>query len=473
MTWIIILLLLFILWTLNSRYSKLGKIIADLVNKKAYKLPDEIILDTVRVPAANQPALIQWFVDKGFNPKRSFQLGSQAHLHLLVREGSDSNLWVDLLTKGEDAMLASAEAKVELDGGQFDDVAFNYQLLFPEQSVPRPKLSDLFKTCKKKTTKSNSRTAPQTDTVQQNNYKTQQAPVRPSTRIQRTDCFQVGSVVFNAIQNAPGISYQGGNNTPDVRIALIDSRASFSAINEVEEVINNSDPYIQYLSDASNDFDGMDFSTVEDHGTFMASLIASSYSASSALKIRNYSFHDGQSGHLMEVICAVLAAADQGVDILNLSLGYVGESADHHLRRAFQFARSKNILIVCAAGNLNSDNDTNGYWPANFSVMDNVITVAAVGATGLLWNETTEVGSNFGLVTVPVAIHAENVPGLVADGSTKTLSGTSCGAAKLSAVAAEIKSQNPGFSAAELKTAVLNQIAPGGPIFPVPGGGMA
>ena len=472
MKWIIILLLLLLLWLLNSRYTKLGSIVAQLLRKKAYQLPDEIILDTARVPAANKNSLIQWFQDKGYIKKRSFELGTTAELHLLIKQGADSTRWIDLLTKGEDAVLASAQAKVELDGGQFDDVSFNYQLLFPEQRLPLPRLADLFKKCTKQKTTPRQQPTTQIDSTAQKDYSQRPQSTAPAGGRDRSACFKVVPVNYNAVQNDPNISYQGGTNLPAVHVALIDSRASFAGLGDIE-VPANGDPYNNYLNTPTNDFDGMDFSSPEDHGTFMASLIASNYTDAAALKIRNYSCHDGQSGHLMEVICAILAAAQQGVDIINLSLGYAGDSADDHLRRAINFAAAKNVLVVCAAGNLNADNDLNAYWPANFSVLTNVLTVAATDPAGQLWNENQEVGSNFGQVTVPIAINAASIPGLIADGSKRTLSGTSCAAAKITAIAANIKSQNPGLSASELKSAVLSQIAPGGPIFPVPGPAMA
>jgi len=81
---------------------------------------------------------------------------------------------------------------------------------------------------------------------------------------------------------------------------------------------------------------------------------------------------------------AIRYAADQGADIINLSLGFSKNSVEDEtlysdcaalLSSAISYARDKGCFIVTSAGNENGNIDENGSYPAN---SPNVITVAAI-----------------------------------------------------------------------------------------------
>lgn len=72
-----------------------------------------------------------------------------------------------------------------------------------------------------------------------------------------------------------------------------------------------------------------------------------------AVKVLN----DQGSGASSWIAAGIRYAADQGVDIISLSLG--GPSADPNTRSAIQYAISKGCWVVCAAGN--DGRETNNY----------------------------------------------------------------------------------------------------------------
>jgi serine protease len=118
------------------------------------------------------------------------------------------------------------------------------------------------------------------------------------------------------------------------------------------------------------------------HGTHVAGTIAQStnnsfgvagiaYEASlMPLKVLGT---DG-GGTVADIAEAIRFAADQGADVINLSLGGGGESK--LLKEAVDYAHSKNLVIVAAAGNSNRNAAD---YPARYP---HVIAVGALDATG-------------------------------------------------------------------------------------------
>lgn len=79
-------------------------------------------------------------------------------------------------------------------------------------------------------------------------------------------------------------------------------------------------------------------------------------------------------GTQRDIINGILKAADQGADVINLSLG--GRSIDSRQKaysEAVRYANERGVIVVVAAGNDNSD--ARGFAPAN---ADGVITVSAI-----------------------------------------------------------------------------------------------
>lgn len=107
------------------------------------------------------------------------------------------------------------------------------------------------------------------------------------------------------------------------------------------------------------------------HGTHIAGII----SQNSGAKIMALKFtDDNKKGKLSNLLKAIKFAADNGVQIINLSLGMKNNSKS--LAEAVEYATKKNVTIIAAAGN-HGKHVT--YYPA---ALENVIAVSALGKNG-------------------------------------------------------------------------------------------
>lgn len=102
------------------------------------------------------------------------------------------------------------------------------------------------------------------------------------------------------------------------------------------------------------------------HGTWcVGSIVAEENSwgmvgAAPQAKARSYKvLSDGGSGSVEGIANAIRKATDDGCDVLSMSLG--GPSADSYIPPALTYARSKGVIVVCAAGNEGPGEKTVGY----------------------------------------------------------------------------------------------------------------
>ena len=197
--------------------------------------------------------------------------------------------------------------------------------------------------------------------------------------------------------------------------------------------------------------------TYDSHGTAVSDIIAAKRDDNGILGIANKS-------KIMSLIAcggedvgctdnavqkAIKYAADNGADIINLSLGYgngyVGykSSYDYYIKYAFD----RDVIIVAAAGNGDIEGYSTGLDLNNFSVSpvcndDSNNMIVGVGASDASW-------SNYGNRCVDI-----KAPGVdIFTGSVPThdvytwqeLSGTSFSAPMVAAAAAIIKSKQPSL----------------------------
>ncbi|HEX2160287.1 MAG TPA: S8 family serine peptidase [Thermoleophilaceae bacterium] len=101
------------------------------------------------------------------------------------------------------------------------------------------------------------------------------------------------------------------------------------------------------------------------------------------------------SGSSADIGAGIAFAAQNGADVINLSLGGDADS-DPLMSSGIAIADSLDAVVVAAAGNESNDNDANGTVPCNLP-HPNVICVAAVNEAGELADF-----SNYGATTVDV-----------------------------------------------------------------------
>ncbi len=145
----------------------------------------------------------------------------------------------------------------------------------------------------------------------------------------------------------------------------------------------------------------------------------------------------------------VADAAGKGVRVVNLSLGSNDASEWQAFARAAE--QHPEVLFVVSAGNNGRDIDAQPVYPAALA-LNNLIVVTSAELNGELAR-----GSNWGRRSVHLAVPAEGLNALDFDGKQRPVSGSSYAAVRVSALAARLLVQNPGWRAPELKAAILQR----------------
>jgi thermitase len=185
------------------------------------------------------------------------------------------------------------------------------------------------------------------------------------------------------------------------------------------------------------------------HGTHVAGIIASEtnngqgvagitwYNPIMPIKAMNEQGY----GSSFDIAKGIRWAVDNGADVINLSLGNYQPSSV--LKEVVDYAFSKNVILVAASGN---DNSNQPSFPAAFP---EVLSVGAVG-----WDGRRAPFSNYGTymdVAAPGISIASTYPG----GQYAALSGTSMAAPHVTALAGLIRSINPKLTSTEVMDIII------------------
>jgi thermitase len=152
------------------------------------------------------------------------------------------------------------------------------------------------------------------------------------------------------------------------------------------------------------------------------------------------------SGSYSDIAQGVRWAADQGADIINLSLG--GDSDSQLLRDAVAYASGKGALVIAAAGN---DGSSVPHYPAAIPA------VLAVGASTT--TDSRYSWSNYGGSWVDIAAPGCN-PAQARNGIVGQFCGTSSATPFVAGVAALLASTSPTPAAATMRTALITSADP-------------
>ena len=135
---------------------------------------------------------------------------------------------------------------------------------------------------------------------------------------------------------------------------------------------------------------------------------------------------------------AVIYAADNGYDILNLSWGGHGYSSQFYQDIIDYCVLEKDAVVIAAAGNTNADLD---FYPASY---DHVLSVAATTLTDTKWSNSTY--SDF----VDISAPGQSIYSTQNGDTYNTDSGTSHAAPQVAGVAALVKSVFPNYNALQI-----------------------
>lgn len=217
------------------------------------------------------------------------------------------------------------------------------------------------------------------------------------------------------------------------------------------------------------------------HGTHVAGIAAAEFQNGTGVsgvcpqcKIMALKIVANVQGKLVVNLDAELLALDyarkMGADIVNLSLG--GPTWSRLERDAIASLDGNGVLVVVAAGNLGLDNDlaiahspteASPYYPASYT-LPNILSVAASNhhdQYGLFTGcairaEPDCLFTHWGHDSVDVAGPGVDILSTFPGAAYANLNGTSMSSPFVAGVAGLVKSQNPLYTDAELKNAIMN-----------------
>ncbi len=183
----------------------------------------------------------------------------------------------------------------------------------------------------------------------------------------------------------------------DVVAAVVDTGVDFSNPDLAGQQWVNSDEIAgNGVDDDGNgyidDVNGWDFYRAESsvfdavdgdkHGTHVAGTIAAATDngiggagTAPQARVMSLKFLGPMGGSDANGAAAIIYAANNGADVINASWG--GTTGSAVMADALAYAASKGVLVVCAAGNNGTNNDTTPFYPAAFPAT-NVVSVAAL-----------------------------------------------------------------------------------------------
>lgn len=199
-------------------------------------------------------------------------------------------------------------------------------------------------------------------------------------------------------------------------------------------------------NEANTDLDG--------HGTHVAGIAGSTANNGNTIGVApNVNLMPIKSlgeggGTVSDVANGIIYAADNGADIINMSLIIRSDSST--LRNAIDYANNRGILLIAAAGNCgNPSFFRNGctfinqtMYPAGY---DSVISVAATDADAIRADFSSQNDS------IEIAAPGDDIFSTSAFAGYQTIGGTSQSAPHVAGLAALIWADNPSLSAAEIR----------------------
>jgi subtilisin family serine protease len=218
------------------------------------------------------------------------------------------------------------------------------------------------------------------------------------------------------------------------------------------------------------DFINKDGSPQDDngHGTHVAGIVAAE--ANNAIGVAGVAWGSrivivkaldnqgsGFTSGIGKAIDYVTTLKTKGAPIVAINLSLGGGSYSNVIFRAVERARNHDILVIAAAGNETSNNDTSPLYPANLA-LDSVVSVAATDSAGNLAGY-----SNYGAGTVHIAAPGSQIWSTALQSAGyqyRTSSGTSMASPLVAGVAALIAAANPSLTMLQVRSILLSAVRP-------------
>ena len=159
-----------------------------------------------------------------------------------------------------------------------------------------------------------------------------------------------------------------------------------------------------------------------------------------------------------DIYLAIRYAVDNGASVINMSFGKAYSPHQEKVYEAFQYADSKGVLMIHAAGNDAKDIDIEPNYPTSLysfqeGPLDHFLTI---GASTKDKDTLTASFSNFGKKGVDIFAPGFEIYNSVTENQYQNLQGTSMAAPMVAGVAALLKSYFPSLSMLEIKSIILS-----------------
>jgi len=155
-------------------------------------------------------------------------------------------------------------------------------------------------------------------------------------------------------------------------------------------------------------------------------------------------------GSTSDAIDAIKYAVKKGAKVVNCSFGSSSKSSA--LKDVVDYAQSKNVLLVVAAGNDGKNIDKKPVYPAAYGD-SNILTVAASTS-----GDTLASFSNFGATAVDVAAPGDDILSTYLGGGYRSLDGTSMAAPYAAGLAAMLKKLESDATYSDLRYAIRRKV---------------
>jgi subtilisin family serine protease len=161
-----------------------------------------------------------------------------------------------------------------------------------------------------------------------------------------------------------------------------------------------------------------------------------------------------------DIANAIMYAADNGAKIINMSFGKSLSPNKQLVDDAVKYAMSKDVLLIHAAGNDNSNIDTIENFPnATFLNSEKANTWIEVGASS--WKKKkflTADFSNFGKQTVDLFAPGVDINSCVPNSKYESFNGTSMAAPVVAGIAATLRAYFPEITALQTKQLIMESV---------------
>lgn len=243
--------------------------------------------------------------------------------------------------------------------------------------------------------------------------------------------------------------HKTGNKGQNANVAVIDTGIDYNH----EDLKANYKGGYNFIDNTANPYDN------NGHGSHVSGIIAAADSDTGVIGVAPEAsiyalkvLDQNGSGSYSNIIAAIQWCIDNKISVINMSFG--GSSYSKSLEDICNAANNAGILLIAAAGNSGSGNDTIGY-PAKFN------SVVAVGATDS--NDKIAPFSSTGPdleISAPGVTVLSTVPkgtcNLCDQSGYRNLSGTSMACPHVVGAAALVLSGNPNLTNSEIRNRINN-----------------